>query len=157
VELVFVSGKTLLFPIFSASRALRDPVFLINRSRAITGSPDFFLPVMALRFSDSRNPQSSAIRFFGFPINRSRAITGSPGLFRAPPRHFSFLLQTKALPQFDASVTLAWPLGDAWVALAWPKGHPIPDPSRQRVATHKAQNATESSVAPRCDFANTNY
>jgi hypothetical protein len=92
------------------------------------------------RLAQSVVIRNKVLRFSDQPITCDHRITRS---FSCPtPSFFIFILQTNTLPQFDASVTLAWPLGDAWVALAGPKGDPIP--SRQKVATHKWKSPASS-------------
>ena len=46
----------------------------------------------------------------------------SPFFLPHPP-YFEFLLQTKALTQFDRWVTVGWPLGHRWATQRPPQGH----------------------------------
>jgi hypothetical protein len=61
---------------------------------------------------------------------------GDSGDSCTPPGVFLLLVQTKVLSQVHPRMAPARRLGGPWATLGPHKGHPIPNPIRQRVATH---------------------
>ncbi len=140
--------------LFSASLRLRGEL-LIFRSRAMSAitcdSGDLLPPPLPPMFTQfhPRSPNLTQASGRGsqpdLPITCDHPITP----FLLPhTRNFQLLLQTNGLHES----ILGPPLRHAWVALGWPLRGPWATQSqtqspaekhRQRVTTHKAQNATE--------------